>query len=86
MIEIEGGKLVFKYFYRGDGRQGSEDYGPDYRPIHGTQLRRARAGVHNIKRKSARDKNRENCTKSKRETCDQITDKLCTGDCPTGDV
>ena len=84
-IEIEGGRLVLKYFYRGDGRQGSEDYGPDYRPIEGTQLRRARAGVHNIKRRPARAKYRENCTEEKRKTCDQIQGKLCTGDCPTGD-
>ena len=41
---------------------------------------------HGILRKSARAKNRAACTEEKRETCDQIQGKLCTGDCPDGDV
>ena len=40
----------------------------------------------NLLRAKQRGINRKNCTEDKRETCDQITDKLCTGDCPTGDV
>ncbi len=50
------------------------------------QRRRYEEWKRNMLRKEARDKNRENCTEEKRETCDQITGNLCTGDCPTGDV
>lgn len=86
MIEIKGGKLVFKYFYYGDGRRGSEDFAPGSRPMRGSQLRRYDEWAHGIQRRSARTKNRDACTEEKRKTCDQTKGDLCTGDCPDGDV
>ncbi len=84
-IEIEGGRLVFKYFYRGPWYGGDREDGPSHEPISAGQRARYREWEHNISRRAARAKNREACTEEKRETCDQITGNLCTGDCPMGD-